>query len=268
MYSAIYSILYGVLTTHDNFGRKPRLRKAPVAGGVRLGNGLHLCGWFPVGQSAYNFAGKKASLGRQLCAGEGIEVRHDKSEAVCTSLPDSFLPDCWARTSFAAGRSCRCSAPGRSRPRIGCPDGSDFACLPWRKTPRARRWCGKSCQPFEGVQSVKLNPATGSVLIVYREDEVRPELLFAAVVRLMNLDAELKRMPQPVVTRELREILGSVNRMVYDRTGGLIDLWSAGLILLAAIGIQRLLVQGMRAFPAGLTLVWWGLASLLGGRQS
>ncbi len=121
---------------------------------------------------------------------------------------------------------------------------------------------------IQGVQSVKLDPATGSVVIVYREDEVRPELLFAAVARLMNLDAELKRTPQPVVTRELREILGSVNRMVYDQTGGLIDLWSAGLILLAAIGIQRLWTQGMRAFPAGLTLVWWGMASLLGGRQS
>ncbi len=121
---------------------------------------------------------------------------------------------------------------------------------------------------IQGVQSVKLNPASGSVLIVYREDEVRPELLFAAVVRLMNLDAELQRMPQPAVTRELREILGSLNRMVYDRTGGLIDLWSAGLILLAAIGIQKLWTQGLRAFPAGLTLLWWGLASLLGGRPS
>ena len=120
---------------------------------------------------------------------------------------------------------------------------------------------------IEGVQSVKLDPATGSVLIVYREDEVRPELLFAAVARLMNLDTELKRTPQPVVTRELKEILGSVNRMVYDRTGGLVDLWSAGLIILAAIGVQRLLA-GTRAFPAGLTLVWWGMASLLGGRQS
>jgi hypothetical protein len=66
----------------------------------------------------------------------------------------------------------------------------------------------------------------------------------------------------------LREILGSVNRVVYDRTGGLLDLWSAALILLTAVGVQKLLVQGMRAFPAGLTLVWWGLASLLGGRQS
>jgi copper chaperone CopZ len=121
---------------------------------------------------------------------------------------------------------------------------------------------------IQGVQSVELDPATGSVLIVYREDQVRGELLFAAVVRLMNLDAELKRRPQPIVTRELREILESVNRTVYDRTGGLVDLWSAGLILLAAIGVQKLLAQGVRAFPAGLTLVWWGLASLLGARQS
>ena len=118
------------------------------------------------------------------------------------------------------------------------------------------------------MQSVKLDPASGSVLIVYREDQVRPELLFAAVVRLMGLDAELKRTPEPVVTRELREILGSANRMVYDQTGGLIDLWSAGLILLTAVGIQRVWTQGMRAFPAGLTLVWWGMASLLGARQS
>jgi hypothetical protein len=148
--------------------------------------------------------------------------------------------------------------PGRVRLRVpSLRENSQGAALVREKLPT-----------IEGVRSVALNPATGSVLIVYREGIVRPELLFAAVVRLMNLDAELKRMPEPTVTRELREILGSANRMVYDRTGGLVDLWSAGLILLAAIGIQRLLVQGIRAFPAGLTLVWWGIASLLGGRPS
>ena len=65
----------------------------------------------------------------------------------------------------------------------------------------------------------------------------------------MNLDAELKRLPQPVVTRELRETLGSVNRMVYDRTGGLVDLWSAGLILLTAMGIRQVWTQGMEIRP-------------------
>ena len=38
--------------------------------------------------------------------------------------------------------------------------------------------------------------------------------------------------------------------------------------VLAAVGIRRVWTQGMQAFPAGLTLVWWGLASLLGGRQT
>ena len=42
---------------------------------------------------------------------------------------------------------------------------------------------------IRGVQSVNLNPATGSVLIVYREDEVRPELLFADVERLKRIAA-------------------------------------------------------------------------------
>lgn len=147
--------------------------------------------------------------------------------------------------------------PGRVRLRVpSLAKNSEGAALVREKLPT-----------IQGVQSVQLNSTTGSVLIVYREEQVQPELLFAAVVRLMNLDAELKRLPQPVVTRELREMLNSANRAVYDRTGGLIDLWSAGLILLAAIGIQRLLVQGMRAFPAGLVLIWWGLAALLGGQR-
>ena len=148
--------------------------------------------------------------------------------------------------------------PGRVRLRVpSLAENSSGAALVQARLPA-----------IQGVQSVTLDPATGSVLIVYREDEVRPELLFAAVVRLMGLDEELKRTPEPIVSRELRQILDSLNRMVYDQTGGLIDLWSAGLVVLAAIGFQRLLAQGSQAFPAGLTLVWWGLASLLGNRQS
>jgi hypothetical protein len=148
--------------------------------------------------------------------------------------------------------------PGRVRLRVpSLAEDSAGAALVRRKLPT-----------IQGVESVQLNPATGSIVIKYREEEVRPELLFAAVVRLMKLDAEFEKTPQPIVTRELRAIFASVNRMVYDRSGGLIDLWSAGLIVLAAIGVQRLLAQGTRAFPAGLTLVWWGMASLLGARQT
>jgi copper chaperone CopZ len=119
----------------------------------------------------------------------------------------------------------------------------------------------------QGVESVEVNRATGSVLIRYREEEVTAELLFAAVVRLLGLDEELKRRPLPAITREIRGVMDSLNRAVYERTGGLLDFWSGMLILMAAIGIKKLAAEGARATPAGLTLVWWASNSLLGRRQ-
>ena len=120
---------------------------------------------------------------------------------------------------------------------------------------------------MRGVDSVEVNRATGSVLITYREGEVTPELLFAAVVRLLGLDEEVKRPPLPAITREIRGVMDSLNRAVYARTGGLLDLWSAMLILLAAVGIRKLATEGSRAIPAGGALLWWAANSLLGRRQ-
>ena len=73
--------------------------------------------------------------------------------------------------------------PGRVRFRVpSLAENAEGAAMVRKKLPT-----------MQGVRSVKLDPATGSVLIAYREDQVQPELLFAAVVRLMNLEAELKR---------------------------------------------------------------------------
>lgn len=117
---------------------------------------------------------------------------------------------------------------------------------------------------IEGVREVEVNPASGSVLICYRESLVRPELLFAATVRLLGLDKELEQTPRPLVTRKLRAVLDSLNRIVYDRTSGVLDFSSALLILLAAIGVRKMLQPGAAALPAGFTLLWWGAHQLLG----
>ena len=69
------------------------------------------------------------------------------------------------------------------------------------------------------------------------------------------------------VQQQIHQLLGGVEiAIVYDQSGGLIDLWSAGLILLTAVGIQKTSGPKERVpFPPGLTLVfWWGLASLFG----
>jgi len=118
---------------------------------------------------------------------------------------------------------------------------------------------------IEGVESVDVTPASGSVLIRYRETELEAELLFAALVRLLGLDGEMEARRQPVIPRELGLLAESMNRAVYEKTGGLIDLWTAVLIVLAGTGIRNMVRDPARAFPAGFTLVWWGLNSLRKG---
>ncbi len=120
---------------------------------------------------------------------------------------------------------------------------------------------------LQGVESVDVNPATGSVLVRYREGQVRPDLLFAALVRLLGLEDELVQTPQPTVVKELRSMMDSLNRVVYDRTGGLLDLSSAVLIALAVAGTTKLFADGKNAVPPGFTMLWWGLHQLLGHNE-
>jgi hypothetical protein len=113
-----------------------------------------------------------------------------------------------------------------------------------------------------GIDSVTVSQATGSVLIYYSESEVRPELLFAAVVKLLGLEREVENPPPPLVVKELKTLGESLNRAVYEKTGGFINLWTALLVGLAALGVRKVITDGARAWPAGFTLVWWAMNAI------
>jgi hypothetical protein len=80
---------------------------------------------------------------------------------------------------------------------------------------------------------------------------------------LLGLEDDIARPPRSLLTRELREMLGAVNRLVYDRTGGVLDLWSTVMILMAALGVRKMWQSGLaQSLPSGFTLMWWALNSL------
>jgi hypothetical protein len=108
-----------------------------------------------------------------------------------------------------------------------------------------------------GIDSVAVNEVTGSVLIYFSESEVRADLLFAAIVKLLGLEAEVENPPPPLIAKELKMLGRSLNRAVYEKTGGIINLWTALMIVLAAYGVRRVMTDGARAWPAGFTLLWW-----------
>jgi hypothetical protein len=108
---------------------------------------------------------------------------------------------------------------------------------------------------LEDVTAVAADSRTGTVVVRYQGDRLSPELLFAALVRILGLEKELEKPPDAIVSREIRSLAGSLNRAVFERTGGLLDFSTAAMIVLGAIGAKKFYTE--RTLPPGFTLLWW-----------
>jgi copper chaperone CopZ len=120
----------------------------------------------------------------------------------------------------------------------------------------------ENLEKIKGIQSVEANRSTGSILLYFDEAQIKADLLAAALIRLLGLEKELEKTPQPVIPREIRQVGTSLNRAVYDKTGGFIDLWSAIPLLLIVLGGRKLLADRALSTPTAMTLLWWGYNSL------
>ncbi len=127
---------------------------------------------------------------------------------------------------------------------------------------KAERFLMEQMPKVKGVSRVQISTVTGSVLVEFADNEIQPELLYTVLIRLLGLEKELERVPQSVVLREIRLMGDSLNRAVLERTGGIIDLWTAIPIVLGLVGIRKIMAQGALAVPTGFTLLWWAYHSL------
>jgi cation transport ATPase len=110
---------------------------------------------------------------------------------------------------------------------------------------------------LDAVNQVLVNMTSGSVVIRYDPEQISTELLVAAIIRVLNLESQLDKVPQSVLGREISQMSHALNRTVYDQTKGTIDLRTALLISIAGLGVAKILNQRNSAFPAGFTLLWW-----------
>lgn len=148
--------------------------------------------------------------------------------------------------------------PGRIRVRVHALRGNtETKKLLLQLTPR-----------LDGITSVEVNEITGSIVVTYNEKIVRPDFIFAALVRFLGLEKELDKPPYPILKRELSDFSSSLNRAVYEKSGGFIDLWSGLLIILAVLGTRRFLSKSGNFWPAGFTLLWWALNGLTKDRTT
>ncbi len=108
-----------------------------------------------------------------------------------------------------------------------------------------------------GVRRVESNPLNGSVLVFFDEGEMSADLLFTALVRMLGLEKELEAAPRAVLVKEAEEVGRTLNKSIYDSTGGMVDLRTAMLFFLLFLGVRKVLSERGNALPPGFTMLWW-----------
>jgi hypothetical protein len=121
---------------------------------------------------------------------------------------------------------------------------------------------------IEGIARAEVSGVSGSVLIEHDADRIAPDVLAAALIRLCGLEEQITADVEATLGRELREFSQAANRAMYEKTGGLLDMKTALLLLLAGLGARKLIQQRSLALPAGFTLLWWAGNGLLRGKQT
>jgi hypothetical protein len=116
---------------------------------------------------------------------------------------------------------------------------------------------------IKGVKWIDSNKITGSILIYFEHTTIQADLLFAALIRLLGLEDELKKAPDSYLGTEIHTVFESLNQALFSKTNGIIDLYTTISLSLVALGISQIIKNKTNIFPTGLTLIWWAYNSLV-----
>jgi hypothetical protein len=116
---------------------------------------------------------------------------------------------------------------------------------------------------IEGIISIEHNSIIGSILIYFNEKMIQADLIYAAFIRVLNLEKELEETPPSALGKEIKTISHSLNQVVYGKSNGFIDLRTSIPLILGIIGISQIVAKKTPLFPTGVTLLWWAYNALM-----
>ncbi|MGD1036031.1 MAG: HMA2 domain-containing protein [Roseiarcus sp.] len=115
----------------------------------------------------------------------------------------------------------------------------------------------KSLARLDGVRAVEVSSVSGSLLVHFAPDRVKPDMLLGAAIRLLGLEREVQRPPPSHIGEGIRQAGESLNHAIHEQTGGMLDLGTSLTLLLAAAGVRQLAAGNQFGWP----LLWWAYQS-------
>ena len=148
--------------------------------------------------------------------------------------------------------------PGRIRFRIAMLEGQD---------PEVIDTVEKELKRLSEINSVDLNPISGSLVLEYNDEEIKASIICGMLLKLLGLEEDMDAQPQSLTQKELNLIGTSLNRQVYNSSAGILDLTSALALSIFALGLYKILVQRDRITPSGFSLLWWAYVIFKSGNR-
>ncbi len=145
------------------------------------------------------------------------------------------------------------SLPGRIRFRIPLLAGQE----------KTMAELTKQLKKIDGITGIDTSPVTGSVLILYDEKKLQPDLLFTILIRLLDLEKELERTPDSSIKKGFNRFSQGVNQAIFTKSGGWIDLRTLVPLTLGITGLYRLWTIRPIPMPTAITMIWWAYNGLI-----
>jgi len=118
---------------------------------------------------------------------------------------------------------------------------------------------------LSGIDSVRVNSVTGSILIYFDEKIIESSFLYLIVLKLLHLEGEaLKNKPGKIKVL-LKQTFEAVDMAIYNKSKGYLDLKTLVAGIFAFYGIKKL--RKFPELPAGATLLWWAFIFLSEGKR-
>ena len=111
---------------------------------------------------------------------------------------------------------------------------------------------------IDGVKEVEVSSVSGSICLRFADDRLKPELLMAAIIRLLGLERQIERAPRSWLGREIRDTGEALNRAMHERTGGMVDFYTAMPLLLVVLGVRNIAARRTMGWP----MLWWAYREL------
>lgn len=106
------------------------------------------------------------------------------------------------------------------------------------------------------ISHIEVNGVTGSVVIKYDPEKIDPALLIGVIAKLLQLEGELTKKREALVSREMVNMKEALNMSIYEKTNGVLDIKSLYIIAALVFGVRKIR-KAPTMLPNGYSMLRW-----------